>query len=86
VINSSNILSIYGGVETLLMTLREFSNYESVQTTALFALGSVVTKSCIMIFNEATHRQCVLKNGGIEMILKSMSANYDQKNGSCLLM
>jgi hypothetical protein len=59
----------YGGVELILSIMKHYPDQESLQTTALFALGSIVMKTEL-------HRETVYENNGIRLILEAMKRQY----------
>ena len=59
------VVKKYHGVELLLDVMRNHPSNQSLQTTAIFALGSMVSKS-------ATNRKTVLKNNGVQLIIRRM--------------
>ncbi|KAL2918809.1 hypothetical protein HK105_201643 [Polyrhizophydium stewartii] len=60
----------YQGPKCILEVMKKYPTHESLQTTALFALGSVVMKS-------EQHRESVLEIGGINVILGALRRGLD---------
>ena len=79
---AEEVVSQNRGIERILIGMKRYPNNESLQTTAIFALGSIVMKNGIL-FNELikdVHRFAVLKADGIPLILKAMKTNFTDTN------
>ncbi|KAI9202767.1 uncharacterized protein BJ171DRAFT_626521 [Polychytrium aggregatum] len=74
----SQLLKRYNGIELILRAMRRFPQQESLQTTALFALGSIV-------MYDDDHRQVIYEMGGVQEIIGAMTRKYPRSKSSSIL-
>jgi hypothetical protein len=67
-----SLITKYKGVPLILQFMEKYADQESLQTTALFALGSIVMKS-------QHHRETVYESRGIESIIRAMKRQYSKE-------
>ena len=74
--SNENLIAEIKGIELILDSMRTFPGIEPVQTTSLFALGSIVMRNGIKILTLALNQDILFRNGGIELILSTMRNDY----------